>query len=90
MGKQRPFKPTSKDRVGSIPTAPTKFKMAKLTKKQKKEKKAKAPVGFTCNYCGKTDSSVRYVADPFVSEIYERESMYFLCSECYSDRLDDI
>lgn len=41
-----------------------------------------------CVYCGKPTDY--YGPDPYSSEINDDHTEYWICSECYSNRADDI
>lgn len=43
-----------------------------------------------CEQCGKTDSSVETVIDPYNQEINGQEVGMVLCYDCYKDRLYSI
>ncbi|WP_435016679.1 hypothetical protein TA3x_004252 [Tundrisphaera sp. TA3] len=42
-----------------------------------------------CEHCGKT-RPVQYLADPFLSEIHQREEYNDYCRECFRQRANEI
>lgn len=42
-----------------------------------------------CEQCGKTGDSVRYIVDPFASDIYGDDTLHWLCEDCeYQNAMD--
>lgn len=43
-----------------------------------------------CEFCNKRKADVGLNVDPYAHELYDDETEYLICSECYGDRKDDI
>lgn len=43
-----------------------------------------------CDYCNVVTSNVSERCDPFNLEIYDDNTQYYICNECFSDREGDI
>jgi|LGOV01.1.fsa_nt_gb hypothetical protein len=45
---------------------------------------------LTCDHCNKCNADVKKIMDPFMEEIHEEEVEVTLCSDCYTERMQDI
>lgn len=44
----------------------------------------------TCDVCGNTNHTVKYVADPFLEDVHNEIERKWMCDECYCESLYEI
>jgi len=43
-----------------------------------------------CQFCNQFKYNIWHIIDPFAFEIYDDQTEYDICDECYHNRKDDI
>jgi len=45
---------------------------------------------LTCDFCGKRNKTVVLSVDPYAQEIYDDDTEYNICDDCYQESADEI